>query len=91
MQRLRVALMVGLVGISGCAASDEALDAMTMDEPVALGPVDGHELPGIELERVQVGQMAPDFTLAALAGDRVTLSGFQGASNIVLVFYRGHW
>jgi hypothetical protein len=93
MQRLRVALVVGLVGLVGCAASDEALDEMTIDEPfeLALGPVDGHELPGIELERVQIGQMAPDFTLAALAGDPVTLSSFQGESNVVLVFYRGHW
>ena len=93
MHRLRVALMVGVVGWMGCAAPDEAQDEMMNDEPVelALGPVDGHDLPGVEIERVQVGQMAPDFTLSALGESPVTLSSFRGSSNVVLVFYRGHW
>jgi cytochrome oxidase Cu insertion factor (SCO1/SenC/PrrC family) len=60
-------------------------------EAVALGPADGHELPPADLERVAVGGEAPDFALAALSGDTVTLSEFQGDRNVVLVFYRGHW
>jgi hypothetical protein len=58
---------------------------------VALGPVDGHDLAAQDLERIQVGQTPPDFTLASLAGPNVTLSSFQGEKNVVLVFYRGHW
>ncbi len=59
-------------------------------EPV-LGPVDGLDLPGIELERVVVGTEAPDFSLRALSGDVITLSDYRGNKNVVLVFYRGHW
>lgn len=65
-------------------------DDGTVDRLV-LGPVDGHELPGVDLDRVQAGQPAPDFTVASLAGPPWTLSGFQGTKNVILVFYRGHW
>jgi cytochrome oxidase Cu insertion factor (SCO1/SenC/PrrC family) len=58
---------------------------------VTLGPVDGHELPPIDLERVRVGHVAPDFSLRSLSGEVVTLSDFRGRHNVVLVFYRGHW
>lgn len=57
----------------------------------ALGPADGRDLPGVALDRVQAGDVAPDFSLASLAGDVVTLSDFRGEKNVVLVFYRGHW
>ena len=89
MHRLGVALMVGVVGMAGCAAQDEAVD----EEPaeIVLGPVDGHDLPGVDLDRVQVGDPAPDFTLTSLAGPPVTLSSFRAVKNVVLVFYRGHW
>jgi peroxiredoxin len=36
---------------------------------------------------VQVGQEAPDFTLISNLGEEVTLSGFRGRKNVVLVFY----
>ena len=78
----RVALVVGLVGLVGCAMQDEM---------VVLGPAEGHDLPGVDLDRVQVGHTAPDFSLVSLAGPPVTLSSFQGEKNVVLVFYRGHW
>jgi hypothetical protein len=56
-----------------------------------LGPVDGHDLAPTDLERVAVGDNAPDFSLMALSGDVHTLSDFRGDKNVVLVFYRGHW
>jgi cytochrome oxidase Cu insertion factor (SCO1/SenC/PrrC family) len=56
-----------------------------------LGPVDGHDLPPTDLDRVVVGDTAPDFSLEALSGDMYKLSGFRGVKNVVLVFYRGHW
>ncbi len=55
------------------------------------GPTDGRDLPPSDLNRVQVGQAAPDFTLKDAAGRRVTLSEFRGQKRVVLVFYRGHW
>ena len=56
-----------------------------------LGPADGLDLPPTDLERVSVGDPAPDFSLQALSGQVLTLSDYRGAKNVVLVFYRGHW
>ncbi len=57
----------------------------------ALGPTDGHDLPPTDIERVAVGDVAPDFSLQTLAGEVLTLSESRGERNTVLVFYRGHW
>ncbi len=57
----------------------------------SLGPVDGRELAPTEIERVAVGEKAPDFTLAKYGGGTVKLSDFTGRKNVVLVFYRGWW
>lgn len=91
--RLRVALLMTLVAAGACTAPDDGVadNAAEPADEVALGPADGRDLPGVDLERVQVGQPAPDFTLTSLAGPPVTLSSFRGAKNVVLVFYRGHW
>ena len=56
-----------------------------------LGPVDGHDLAPIALDRVSVGDVAPDFALQALDGEIVRLSDYRGSQRVVLVFYRGHW
>jgi len=59
--------------------------------PVELGPADGLDLPGIDLDRIRVGDEAPDFSLLSFRGDTVTLSDYRGQRNIILVFYRGSW
>ena len=56
-----------------------------------LGPADGHDMPGTDIERVAVGDEAPLFTLESFDRGPVTLSDFRGDKNVVLVFYRGHW
>lgn len=38
---------------------------------------------------IEIGQEAPDFTLKDTEGADVTLSGFRGRRNVVLVFYPG--
>ncbi|MBM4183319.1 MAG: redoxin domain-containing protein [Gemmatimonadetes bacterium] len=83
-----VAMLVALVG---CAGQDTGQDAPQAAPEVLLGPVDGTELPPTDLERVRVGDLAPDFSLASLSGPVMTLSDFRGERNVVLVFYRGHW
>ena len=60
-------------------------------QALVLGPLDGEELPAIDLDRVQVGQTAPDFQLMDHHGIVHKLSGYRGKKNVVLVFYRGHW
>jgi len=56
-----------------------------------LGPRDEVQLAPTDLERVKVGDKAPDFTLENRDGTRISLSDFAGKKNVVLVFYRGHW
>ncbi len=56
-----------------------------------LGPKDGANLPPTDLDRVKVGQTAPDFALEDIDGTKVSLSHFRGKKSVVLVFYRGQW
>ena len=56
-----------------------------------LGPKDGDGLRPTEIDRVKVGQPAPDFTLEDVEGKAMTLSDFRGKKSVVLVFYRGYW
>ena len=77
-----------LATLAACASQDADRDA---PRELVFGPADGHDLPGTELERVRVGDVAPDFTLASLGGPPVTLSDFRGQRRVILVFYRGQW
>jgi len=56
-----------------------------------LGPKDGGELRPTELDRVKIGEKAPDFTLEDADGKSISLSDFRGKKSVVLVFYRGYW
>jgi hypothetical protein len=56
-----------------------------------LGPKDGAGLPAADLNRIRVGEEAPDFTLEDKDGKPVTLSSYRGQKSVVLVFYRGYW
>ena len=56
-----------------------------------LGPKDGANVTPTDLDRVQVGDTATDFTLENMDGQKISLSDFRGKKNVVLVFYRGHW
>jgi len=40
---------------------------------------------------VQVGEVAPDFTLSNQHDQKVTLSSTRGLMPTVIVFYRGNW
>jgi len=40
---------------------------------------------------VQIGEMAPDFTLEDEGGRKVQLAAARGKMPVVLVFYRGWW
>ena len=56
-----------------------------------LGPKNGADLAATDLERVKVGQSAPDFTLQSHDRKNISLSDYRGKKSVVLVFYRGHW
>jgi len=54
-----------------------------------LGPRNGPDFPPTDLNRIKVGQPAPDFSLEDIDGKVITLSDFRGKKTVVLVFYRG--
>ncbi len=68
-----------------------AVPVAVVMRPARLGPKDGEDLPRTELDRVKVGDLAPDFSLLSYSGDVITLSDYRDNKNVVLVFYRGHW
>ena len=74
-----------LVGGVGCGVGEG------VSREFELGPHDGHDLSGEEVDRLSVGDMAPDFTLNSYSGDVITLSEYRGEKVVLLVFYRGHW
>ena len=65
--------------------------AITSPALAQLGPKEGANLAATEIERVKVGQSAPDFLLEDVDGRALTLSEFRGKKSVVLVFYRGYW
>ena len=83
---------MGLIGCGGSGGeAGDGMEAAQETAPIKLGPLDGSDLAPIDLERVAVGSLAPDFSLQTIRGDTLTLSAFRGVKNVVLVFYRGHW
>ena len=56
-----------------------------------LGPKDGADLSPADLNRIKVGQPAPDFSLEDAGGKTIALSEFRDKKTVVLVFYRGYW
>ena len=56
-----------------------------------LGPKDGADLSPTDLNRIKVGQPAPDFSLEDVNGKTITLSELRDKKTIILVFYRGYW
>jgi cytochrome oxidase Cu insertion factor (SCO1/SenC/PrrC family) len=56
-----------------------------------LGPKDGPDLSPTDLNRIKVGQPAPDFSLEDAGGKTIALSEFRDKKTVVLVFYRGYW
>lgn len=89
--RALVLCAAGLVGLAGCVEEDSANEAAADPGEIVLGPVDGHDLPITDLDRVAAGDLAPDFTAMSRDGEAITLSRFRGRKNVILVFYRGHW
>lgn len=82
MKRLALALSLALLVCTGTAAAQT--------KP-PLGPKEGAGLPPADLNRVKVGEAAPDFTLTDQDGQPITLSAYRGQKAVVLVFYRGYW
>lgn len=42
-------------------------------------------------DRLKIGDIAPEFTLPATTGEKISLKDFKGKKNVVLVFYPLDW
>ncbi len=57
-----------VAGILGAGCETEARMPADGDNLTQLGPVDGRELPPVDTGRVEVGDLAPDFSLMSYGG-----------------------
>ncbi len=65
--------------------------SLTTSAQSKLGPKDGAGLSASDLNRIKVGEAAPDFTLEDQDGNPIALSDYKDKKTVVLVFYRGYW
>ncbi len=68
----------------GCAHGQKELPETSLYDPGSLKPIDS------EL-KVKAGDIAPDFTLQAVSGKKITLSQYRGSKNVVLSFVPAAW
>ena len=78
MSELRTAMTIVLVASLSYAACQRSSDSSSEQ----LKP---------RASAVQIGEMAPDFTLEDQHSQKITLSSARGSVPSVLVFYRGNW
>ena len=73
-----------MAGLIACVLTANPLVAQ-------FGPKDPTSGSTTELDRIKVGQAAPDFALENVEGQVINLSDFRGKKAVILVFYRGYW
>ncbi len=79
-----ILLSISVALMSTIASARSAAFKDNIYNPGQLKPVDS-------TLKVRVGEPAPDFTLPALTGDRITLSQYRGRKNVVLSFVPAAW
>ncbi len=80
---LAAAVVLAAVPAAGAPTVSEALKGSIYD-PGHLKPIDS-------VLTVKVGDRAPDFTLPAIAGGKVSLSDYLGKKNVVISFVPAAW
>lgn len=79
-----VTLFILLLSCAAWAEEPVSKQFSSIYDPGTLKPVDS------EL-RVKVGEVAPDFALTSVTGDKVRLSSYRGKANVVLSFIPAAW
>ena len=85
------AAIMAMAVLAACGPVSEDANTEVVREPLQLGPVDGHDLPGAAPDRIAIGDVAPDFNLVSYRDDTLSLTDYRGEHEIILVFYRGSW
>ena len=86
-KKVVIGMLALAVGSAGGAVSAQARSEAYQEniyDPGPLKPRDSHL-------KVQVGEPAPDFTLPAVSGGKISLRSFQGKKNVVLSFVPAAW
>ena len=82
-------IFILFLGIAAFLPTDPALGASAAFQGNIYDP--GHLKPIDSQLKVKVGDMAPDFTLPSVAGEKITLSQYRGKKNVVLSFVPAAW
>ena len=79
-----IIVAVLLVGLGSNSWSSTEVIEENIYNPGKLKPIDS-------TLKVKIGDKAPDFTLPAVSGEKVTLSDYRGKKNVVLSFVPAAW
>jgi len=83
----RLILIIGIISIVTFITTDHCLSEMFKDyiyQPDTLKPVDS-------VPKLKIGDIAPDFTLPSISGEKVSLSQYLGKKNVVISFVPAAW
>lgn len=83
----RLTLIIGVIFIATFITTDYCLSEMFKDyiyQPGTLKPTDS-------VPKLKVGDQAPDFTLPAVSGEKISLNQYLGKKNVVISFVPAAW
>ena len=84
-----VTFLILCIWIAAFLPTDPALGASAAFQGNIYDP--GHLKPIDSQLKVKIGDMAPDFTLPSVSGEKITLSQYRGKKNVVLSFVPAAW
>ncbi len=90
MQKKRLANLIWIIGVLSVFISTSIAYAISeaykenIYQVGTLKPIDS-------VLKVKVGNRAPDFTLSAISGEKISLKQYQGKKNVVLSFVPAAW
>ena len=81
-----IGMVAGLIGVFSIVPAFAASSAYkdNIYNPGKLKPIDSQL-------KVKVGELAPDFTLPSITGEKISLSQFRGKKNVVISFVPAAW
>ncbi|MFO7598942.1 MAG: peroxiredoxin [Candidatus Desulfacyla sp.] len=87
MKRIAIALLLGWTAVFAAATNGSARSDAFKENIYDQGPLK----PNDSKLKVGVGEKAPDFSLPAVSGGKVSLSQFLGKKNVVISFVPAAW
>ena len=82
--KISIGIVIGLVLVCSCVGAQSPGLSEKFYNLGELKPFDSKL-------KVKTGQMAPDFTLPSVSGEKITLSQYRGKKNVILSFVPAAW